>query len=340
MEVHQGRDSLQRHKNIYQFGSSVRRNLMSICVDIPTADVASDAPVDLSLASTYIPGLRALSETLALLLFVHCMRLVDVPLTQTLIVATALLYLEWHLWKPRIVDATACAMSVLLALTVNVARTSLGDGRVYTHIAVDLCWAAFCVFIIFDFSSVGLFGGATRLTTPLQSHTLLSITLTFITASFAAAHAFMALSMEGNHAAYVRGLSFTMLCVLYTYTSYLQPPTHRVVLNDCVQRFLPVLLVEWYVALSFITLAVVAIGMRAFMTNNRMRPPAQADAHKSVHRQTLAGAKQAQGDYASATPNAAAGTTTLDNETRKAFEQAIEAQRGLAYRPRPTASQV
>ena len=210
------------------------------CSDALFDDSAQTA-VDLSLATTYVPGVRALVETLVLLTVVQLFLAADVAShSQVVTVAAAVLYTVRSLWHCRIVDSSGCAIVVLVALTVNTWRVELEDGQILVHHSVDLAWMLVSLAILLHDVVPMPF-----LHTQVWMHTI-------VTAVFLAMHAFMALAFEDNFTQYLRSAGFVLLSVFWTYTSYLKVTPGSVTLNDCLHRFVLMLLAEWYIALLFL----------------------------------------------------------------------------------------
>src|SRR6056300_1012516 len=66
--------------------------------DMDEKDEMKHEVVDLQLAATYVPGLRAMAQSLFLLFVVHCLQLCDVALPQVLVCCAAVLYVDRHMW--------------------------------------------------------------------------------------------------------------------------------------------------------------------------------------------------------------------------------------------------
>lgn len=232
--------------------------------DMDEKDEMKHEVVDLQLAATYVPGLRAMAQSLFLLFVVHCLQLCDVALPQVLVCCAAVLYVDRHMWVSRIVDANACCLCILMALAINVARVDLQSEQAVAHAIVDGPWAVICLILISDgpqMLNVELGG-----TTWAQGAREIWIeqSMTVLTAVVAALHAFMSFpQIEGNLAQYIRGLLFTFYAVLWVYTSYLGSGMRRVSFEACAHRLLPLLLAEWYVAMVFAVLAFLAVLYRA-----------------------------------------------------------------------------
>ena len=207
-------------------------------------DNSAQTTVDLTLATTYVPGVRALVETLVLLTVVQIFLAADVAShSQVVTVAAAVLYTVRSLWHSDIVDASGCAVVVLVALTVNTWRVELEDGQILVHHSVDLVWMLVSLAILLhDVLPIPL------LHAQVWMHTI-------VTAVFIAMHAFMALAFEDNFTQYLRSAGFVLLSVFWTYTSYLKMTPGSVTLHECLHRFVLMLLAEWYIALLFLILS-------------------------------------------------------------------------------------
>jgi len=280
------------------------------CSDALFDDSAQTA-VDLSLATTYVPGVRALVETLVLLTVVQLFLAADVAShSQVVTVAAAVLYTVRSLWHCRIVDSSGCAIVVLVALTVNTWRVELEDGQILVHHSVDLAWMLVSLAILLHDVVPMPF-----LHTQVWMHTI-------VTAVFLAMHAFMALAFEDNFTQYLRSAGFVLLSVFWTYTSYLKVTPGSVTLNDCLHRFVLMLLAEWYIALLFLILSMGGLLFRvmAFQPGSRL------------HTMCKPGVLPSKGSGGQATTTACSAPvhpSTVDADTQQQLKLALEA-RGLA----------
>jgi hypothetical protein len=283
-----------------------------------TSDAANDLQVDLTLATTYVPALRAMVETILLLLNLQLSAATDMlSYSQIIVVAAAALYFVRAEWRTEIIDATGCAIVVLLAVVVNTWRTELYDGRVFVHHAVDFAWMVVALLLVLDDVVV----------IPLLSsqHWLHSM----VSAAFLAMHAFMALSLEDTFTLYLRGAAFTILCVAWTYTSYLKLSPGRVTLHECLHRFVLVLLAEWYISVLFILLALAAIITRvyAFQPGSKL--------HTYTKTSSSAAKTNGAGSGPSAAPTVVSATgSAVDADSYRQLQIALQEARGSATQRR------
>jgi hypothetical protein len=279
-------------------------------------DASNKLQVDLTLATTYVPALRALVETVLLLLNLQICAAADMlSYSQIIVVTAAVLYFVRAEWRTDIIDATGCAIVVLLAVVINTWRTELYDGRIFVHHAVDFVWMVAALLLVLDDVVV----------IPLinSQHWL----HTTITAVFLAMHAFMALSMEDTFTLYLRGGAFTFLSVAWTYTSYLKLSPGRVTLHECLHRFVLVLLAEWYISMLFILLALAAIITRvyAFQPGSKLHTYSKASSSAAKTNGT--------GSSAPAAPVAvSAAASAVDADSYRQLQLALEARGNATQR--------
>mgnify|MGYP001275279465 FL=1 len=274
-------------------------------------DNSAQTTVDLTLATTYVPGVRALVETLVLLTVVQIFLAADVAShSQVVTVAAAVLYTVRSLWHSDIVDASGCAVVVLVALTVNTWRVELEDGQILVHHSVDLVWMLVSLAILLhDVLPIPL------LHAQVWMHTI-------VTAVFIAMHAFMALAFEDNFTQYLRSAGFVLLSVFWTYTSYLKMTPGSVTLHECLHRFVLMLLAEWYIALLFLILSMGGLLFRVmtFQPGSRLH---------TMCKPNVLSSKNSGGQATTTACSTPVQPPTVDADTQHQLKLALEA-RGLA----------
>ena len=109
-------------------GARVTRNVPSPIPDpfvYNKTDVHDARPVDMSLASSYLPGIYAMLKVLVLLSMLSIMQKIGMHIDQAIIVCTACLYIDRCISLRYILDTGACALCALISVCVNASRIGI-----------------------------------------------------------------------------------------------------------------------------------------------------------------------------------------------------------------------
>jgi hypothetical protein len=210
------------------------------------------SPIDLSLASSYLPGIYAMLKVLVLLSVLNITQKLGMQIDQAIIICAACLYIDRCLTVRYILDTDACALCVLLSVCVNASRIGLHGEPGVMNIIISIIWVCVSVLILCD--------AHRHLLRYIQIPGILHV----LTSSLCALHGFLYMDTELDAIAYTRGIVFCVLCVLWVYT--LNQRDLRDAYNDsfssCIDRFAVVLLVDIYVSACYMLIALVVIMWR------------------------------------------------------------------------------
>ncbi|KAJ1465988.1 hypothetical protein T484DRAFT_1757010 [Baffinella frigidus] len=216
------------------------------------ADVHDARPVDMSLASSYLPGIYAMLKVLVLLSMLSLMQKLGMHIDQAIIVCAACLYIDRCTSLRYILDTGACALCVLISVCVNASRIGISGEPGLVNMSVSVAWVVFSVLILCDAHQ------------PILRNVQITGIVHLLTSSFCAVHGFLSLDVEIDAVAYIRGVCFTALSVLWIYTLNLRE--RRANCNDsfssCVDRFAVILVADAYVSGVYMALACVVIIWR------------------------------------------------------------------------------
>jgi hypothetical protein len=208
--------------------------------------------VDLSLASSYLPGIYAMMKVLVLLSALNIMQKLGMRMDQAIIVCAACLYIDRCMSICYIMDTGACALCVLVSVCVNASRIGIDGDVGIVNISISICWVVVSALILCDSH---LF---------MLRNVQLSGIINGVTSSFCAVHGFLSIDVEMDWIAYMRAFVFAVLAVLWTYTLNLR--FRRDMSNDsfssCVDRFAVVLVADIYVSAMYTIVACVVIAWR------------------------------------------------------------------------------
>ena len=219
--------------------------------------------VDLSLASSYLPGIFAMLKVLVLLSALNIMQKLGMHMDQAIIVCASCLYIDRCTSVCYILDTGACAVCVLISVCVNASRIGIGGEPGIFNMALSVCWFLVSTLLLCDVHrSMGR---------NLQIPGMIN----FITSSFCAIHGFLCLDVEVDAIAYMRAVVFTSLSVLWVYTLNLRDRRDlpQESFSGCVDRFSVVLLADIYVCGAYTILACMIIAWRHHTQNVCTRTP-------------------------------------------------------------------
>ncbi|KAJ1466005.1 hypothetical protein T484DRAFT_1756995 [Baffinella frigidus] len=210
------------------------------------------SPIDLSLASSYLPGIYAMLKVMLLLATLNITQKLGMQIDQAIIICAACLYIDRCLTIRYILDTDACALCVLVSVCVNAARIGLHGEPGVVNMIISIIWACVSNLILCD---------AHR---HVLRHVPFPGLLHVVTSALCAVHGFLYMDTELDVVAYTRGLVFCALCVLWVYT--LNQRDLRDAYNDCfsscIDRFAVILLIDIYVAVLYMVIALVVIMWR------------------------------------------------------------------------------
>jgi hypothetical protein len=220
---------------------------------VSTKQTTDDAsPIDLSLASSYLPGIYAMVKVLFLLSALNIAQKLGMNIDQAIIICGACLYIDRCVTVRYILDTDACALCVLFSVCVNASRISLDGAPGAVSIVISIIWVCVSTLILCD--------AHRQLLRYIQIPGILHV----VTSSLCAVHGFLSMDTELDLIAYTRGVVFCTLCVLWVYT--LNQRDLRDAYNDsfssCIDRFAVVLLVDIYVSVCYMLIALVVIMWR------------------------------------------------------------------------------
>lgn len=208
--------------------------------------------VDLSLASSYLPGIYAMMKVLVLLSALNIMQKLGMHMDQAIIVCAACLYIDRCTSICYILDTGAYALCVLISVCVNASRIGIDGDPGIVNMSISFCWVLVSTLILCDSHRF------------LMRKVQVPGVINFITSSFCAVHGFLCLDVEVDMVAYSRAVVFTILSVLWIYTLNLRE--RRDICNDsfssCVDRFAVVLVADVYVCGAYAILACMVIAWR------------------------------------------------------------------------------
>jgi hypothetical protein len=214
--------------------------------------IHSNCVVDLSLASSYLPGIYAMLKVLVLLSALNIMQKVGMHMDQAIIVCAACLYIDRCTSLYYILDTGACALCVLISVCVNASRIGISGEPGIVNMSLSFAWVLVSTIILCDSHR------------PLMRNIQIPGIIHFITSSFCAVHGFLCLDSEVDVIAYMRAVVFTILTILWIYTLDLRQ--RRDMCNDsfsgCVDRFAVVLVADVYVSGVYAILACIVIAWR------------------------------------------------------------------------------
>jgi hypothetical protein len=234
---------------------------IALPLSAPVSMVASLGPaaVDLSLASSYLPGIYTMLKVLVLLSALNIMQKLGMHIDQALIVCAACLYVDRCTSVCYILDTGGCALCVIVSVCVNASRIGL-DGEVgVVNLAVSISWVVVSVLILCD--SHRSLPGFVQI--PGMVH--------LFTSSFCAIHGFLCIDVEIDAIAYLRAVMFTTLSVLWVYMLHLRErrDAHNDSCASCVDRFAVVLVADAYTVGVYALVACIVIVWRY----RQSRPP-------------------------------------------------------------------
>jgi hypothetical protein len=208
--------------------------------------------VDLSLASSYLPGIYAMMKVLVLLSALNIMQKLGMHMDQAIIVCAACLYIDRCTSLCYIMDTGACALCVLISVCVNASRIGIDGEPGVVNLTLSICWVVVSVLILCDSHR------------SIMRNVQVPGIINFVTSSFCAVHGFLCLDVEIDVIAYMRAFVFTVLAVLWIYTLNLRE--RRDMCNDsfssCVDRFAVVLVADIYVSGTYTIIACMVIAWR------------------------------------------------------------------------------
>ena len=220
--------------------------------------------VDLSLASSYLPGIYAMLKVLVLLSALNIMQKLGMHMDQAIIVCASCLYIDRCTSVWYILDTGACALCVLISVCVNASRISIGGEPGLVNMSLSLCWILVSTLVLCDVHR--------SFAKNVQIHGMINV----ITSSFCAVHGFLCLDSEVDAIAYMRAVVFTILTVLWIYTLNLRDRrdlSHES-FSGCVDRFAVVLVADIYVCGSYAVMACIIIAWRHHTPNLCEHPQA------------------------------------------------------------------
>ena len=209
-------------------------------------------PVDMSLASSYLPGIFAMLKVFVLFSMLNVMQKLGMHIDQAIIVCAACLYIDRCISLRYILDTSSCALCVLISVCVNASRIGVEGEPGVVNISVSIAWAVVSTLIMCD----------------AHQSLLRTVQITgivhLLTSSFCAVHGFLAVDVEIDAVAYLRGVCFTALSILWIYTLNLRE--RRANGNDsfssCVDRFALVLVADAYVSGVYVLISFILVMWR------------------------------------------------------------------------------
>jgi hypothetical protein len=209
----------------------------------------SRVSVDLTLASTYLPGIFAICKVVVLLASMNIMQKLGIHMEQAIFVCAACLYLDRCLSIRYIMDTGACSLCVLVSIGLNASRVSLGGEPGVVSMVSSVVWTVVSVLILYDIHR------------PVMRYVQIPGVVHLVTSCFCVAYAFIDLDLEIDGIAYTRAVAFTVLCVLWVYTLSLSElrETFNDSFSGCVDRFAMVLVADIYVVSGYVLIAIVSI---------------------------------------------------------------------------------
>jgi hypothetical protein len=215
------------------------------------AEIYEARPVDMSLASSYVPGIFAMLKVLVLLSVLNIMQKLGMHIDQAIIVCAACLYIDRCTSLRYILDTSACALCVLISVCVNASRIGIEGDPGALNVAVSVSWSVVSLLILCDAHQA------------ILRQVQVAGIVHLLTSSFCAAHGFLAVDVEIDFVTYLRGVGFTILAVLWIYTLNLRERREN---NDsfssCVDRFAVVLVSDAYVSLVYAVVACLVVVWR------------------------------------------------------------------------------
>lgn len=219
--------------------------------------------VDLSLASSYLPGIYAMLKVLVFLSALNIMQKLGMHMDQALIVCAACLYIDRCTSICYIMDTSSCALCVLVSVCVNASRIGIDGEPGIVNMSISFCWFIVSILILCDVHR-----------SLMRRNSQMSGIVNFITSSFCAIHGFLCLDVEVDLIAYMRAVVFTTLTVLWIYTVKLRQ-RHDMYdsFSNCVDRFAVVLVADVYVGGAYAILACLVIAWRYQKSNTHTHVP-------------------------------------------------------------------
>jgi hypothetical protein len=215
-------------------------------------DAQEPRPVDMSLASSYLPGIYAMLKVLVLLSMLSIMQKLGMHIDQAIIVSAACLYIDRCTSLRYILDTGACALCVLISVCVNASRIGITGEPGLVNMSVSVAWVTVSTLILCDAHQ------------PILRNVQITGIIHLMTSSFCAVHGFLSIDVEIDAVMFLRGVCFSALSVLWIYTLNLRE--RRINCNDsfssCVDRFAVVLLADAYVSGVYTLLACLVIMWR------------------------------------------------------------------------------
>ena len=215
-------------------------------------DVQGSRPVDMSLASSYLPGIFAMLKVLVLLSMLNIMQKLGMHIDQAIIVCAACIYIDKCTSLRYILDTSACALCVLISVCVNASRIGIIGEPGIVNISVSIAWVVVSILILCDAHQ------------PIMRNIQITGIIHLLTSSFCVVHGFLAMDIEIDAVTYLRGVCFTILSVLWIYTLNLRE--RRANCNDsfssCVDRFAVVLVADVYVSSVYMIFACLVVVWR------------------------------------------------------------------------------
>ena len=201
----------------------------------------SNTAVDMNLASSYIPALKAIIKVLFLLTALTTMQKLGMPINQSIITCTACLYVDRNLSKKFILDTNACAFCTLIAVTVNATRVGLDLDTTIANYVVSALWCLCACFFVCEMHR------SFQSTLPVFELNVL------FTSIFCGMHGFLSMTAESDMFLYIRAMLFTFFTICWVYTERLHQirDKHHFSFSPCLDRFVLILLVEWYAVLAY-----------------------------------------------------------------------------------------
>jgi hypothetical protein len=224
----------------------------------------TQAEIDLALASTYLPGLKALIQTTAILIFMHLLETHNFTFAQACIVSGSVLFADRLSFPSRILDANGMSCAVLIAYAANAARSELNDGLVLLHLIFDCFWSFTAIIL----QAQHLFPSEISLNVRYFIKSMAPLVFSF----FLGAHAFIAFQEESVVAYYIRGCGFIIASVIATYSNLSQHVEIECIsFSTTIQLFTPALYIDWHLCVLFLVCSVlISIGT---LTKERNKHP-------------------------------------------------------------------
>ena len=237
------------------------------------------SPIDLSLATSYLPGIYSLLKVFILLSSLHLLEKLDVRTDQAVIVCIAFLYVDRCVSIRHILDTGACAVCVLISICVNASRTEIRGETGTVNLVISIAWACVSTIILLDYHQRLL----RYVSVPGIVHIVSSV--------FCVVHGFLAMDLEMDAVKYTRGMTFGACCILWIYTLNLTDlrTSRHDSFSSCVDRFAVVLVADQYICVGYVGCALVTIAWkhRSAQTPSVQIAEVQASDHGLIERGEL-----------------------------------------------------